>query len=44
MHVEDAIGSEQYVTLQVNWLYIPSRNKQIQQCRTDLRGFRPNSD
>ena len=37
MHVEDAIGTEQKVTLWTNWRYIGSRYKQIQQYRTDLQ-------
>jgi len=37
MHVKDAIGTEQNVTLQLNWRYIRSRYKQIQLHRTHLQ-------
>jgi len=36
MHIKDAIGTEQNVTLQANWRYRRSRCKRIQLYRTDL--------
>jgi len=37
MHVKDAIGTEQNVTLLANWRYRRSRYKRIQLYRTDLQ-------
>ena len=37
MHVKDAIGTEQNVTLEANWRYRRSRYKRIHLYRTDLQ-------
>jgi len=37
MHVKDAIGTEQNVTLWANWCYRRSRYRRIQLYRTDLQ-------
>jgi len=37
MHVKDAIGTAQNVTLWANWRYRRSRYKRIQLYRTDLQ-------